>query len=258
MSSLASYAQDHNDRGVLADTRAFQAYLALAGGQKAEAVRIAASCQRGDGHTAPMPTFHVADLSLAKVLLGVGTPAALDEARAILSRVRTAAEKTHNTRFLIEARALQGLLLRSEGNEPAALAAVRHAVELAQPGGAQRVFLDLGPRMADLLQELRRQGVASDYLDLLLRARARSAASGVGPEHEALIEPLSPRELEVLVLLSQRWSNKEIGRKLGISDHTVKRHTMNIYQKLLVQNRRQAVERATALGILPVAQKSPP
>jgi len=65
-----------------------------------------------------------------------------------------------------------------------------------------------------------------------------------------LIEPLTERELEVLGLLAQRLSNKEIAHELSISPMTVKRHTINIYQKLLVQSRREAVATASALGIL--------
>jgi len=55
----------------------------------------------------------------------------------------------------------------------------------------------------------------------------------------------------MLSLLAQRYSNKEIATRLYITPATVKRHTVNIYQKLEVNGRRQAVERAIALGILP-------
>lgn len=75
------------------------------------------------------------------------------------------------------------------------------------------------------------------------------------PDREALLpeltEPLTAREFEVLVLLASRHSNKEIAGVLCLSWQTVAKHTNNIYQKLRVPGRRDAVERARALGILP-------
>lgn len=65
-----------------------------------------------------------------------------------------------------------------------------------------------------------------------------------------LVEPLTDREMEVLSLLAGRYSNKEIAAELSISPMTVKRHTINIYQKLYVQGRREAVEVARTYGIL--------
>ena len=70
------------------------------------------------------------------------------------------------------------------------------------------------------------------------------------PDQSGLIEPLTDRELEVLILLGQRMSNKEIAQTLYISHLTVKRHTSNIYQKLAVTNRREAIIKAAQLGIV--------
>ena len=66
-----------------------------------------------------------------------------------------------------------------------------------------------------------------------------------------MVEPLSRREKEILALLAQRLTAKEIGQELFISDQTVKRHRANIYQKLGVHNRKQALSAAVALGLLP-------
>jgi LuxR family maltose regulon positive regulatory protein len=83
------------------------------------------------------------------------------------------------------------------------------------------------------------------------------------PDRESLLpdlaEPLSPRDYEVLGLLARRFSNKEIADTLRISWQTVARHTSNIYQKLHVTRRRDAVERAAALGIfLPTVSEAVP
>lgn len=116
--------------------------------------------------------------------------------------------------------------------------------------------------MADLLKRLHKQNVAVEYIDRLLAA-FRDDEYGVVPEAsdhpsvppppvntQPLDEPLTNRELDVLELLAQRLQNKEIAEKLCISPETVKAHLKNIFQKLMVSTRRQAITRAKALGII--------
>lgn len=76
------------------------------------------------------------------------------------------------------------------------------------------------------------------------------AAPTISAGPQPLVEPLTNRELDVLELLAQRLQNKEIAEKLFISDETVKGHLKNIYQKLNVSKRREAVEKAMEVGIL--------
>jgi LuxR family maltose regulon positive regulatory protein len=109
--------------------------------------------------------------------------------------------------------------------------------------------------MADLLRQLAGRGVATEYLNQVLAAfdlpaKAQPPAVTVVSE---IVEPLTERELEVLVLLGERLTNPEIAQRLVISPHTAKRHASNIYQKLNVSNRRQAAAKAQSLGILPPA-----
>jgi LuxR family maltose regulon positive regulatory protein len=115
--------------------------------------------------------------------------------------------------------------------------------------------------MAELLDRLRWQGVAVDYITQILigfeTTRQDTGSAGrprteppAGDATGGLVEPLTNRELEVLELMARRLTNKEIAAQLVISVGTVKNHAYNINQKLHVNGRRQAVAKATSLGIL--------
>ena len=204
-----------------------------------------------------MAFFYAPQLTLPKLLLAQNTPASRQQAAEALSRLYDFVTTTHNTRFTIEVLALQALLQDAQGDERAALALLGQAVSLAEPGGFIRLFVDLGLRMAGLLARLRQTGVALGYTGQILQAfgESTSAAPNRGAaktamERTELIEPLTDREHEVLALLAQRLSNKEIAQALVISPQTVKRHATNLYQKLQVGGRREAVAKATRLGLL--------
>ena len=212
-----------------------------------------------------MAFYYAPQLTLPKILLAQDAPASRQQAAEALSRLYDFVTATHNTRFTIEVLTLQALLQDAQGDEQAAIALLGQAVSLAEPGGFIRLFADLGPRMAGLLVRLRRLGVSPDYTGRILQAfsddtpaapnqkAAQRAAQGaaVPPTRRTeLVEPLTERECEVLALLAQRLSNKEIGQALVISPQTVKRHTVNIYQKLQVGGRREAVANAIRIGLL--------
>lgn len=252
--SVLTYGREIDNARVLSDTRAFQAWLALEQGRQAEALRWARTVDP-DALMVPMTTFHVGLISLARILVSAKSPASLERAAELLARLRNLVESSGDTRGKIEVLALQALLVSALGREQAALVILREAVALAQPGGVVRVFVDLGPSLARLLERLVQQGGAPEHAARLLQAMGASPAVvavpvGPLPPKESLIEPLTYREQEVLELLAQRLSAKEIAQQLIISDRTVKRHTANIYQKLAVNNRQQAVDAAKALGIL--------
>jgi LuxR family maltose regulon positive regulatory protein len=207
-------------------------------------------------------------LTLVKTWLAQDTPASRGRALELLAQVRAFCESSHNTRFLIEALALQALLHDAEGDAPAALAALEQAVALAESAGFLRLFVDLGPPLHALLGRLREQGVAPAYITQILvafeathDARTDAGNQGTQPPNgrssavrdpsSPLVESLTPREQEVLALLGRHLTNKDIAAELVISPDTVKSHTLNIYRKLDVRTRWQAVARARELGILP-------
>ena len=164
----------------------------------------------------------------------------------------------------IELLALQALALQGQGNTTEALAALHRALSLGEPGSYVRVFVDLGAPMAALLRQAAAQGDGADYVSRLLGAFESPVpsfeASGwdAAPRHlipetqgsETLIDPLSERELEVLRLIAAGLSNREIADRLTITVGTAKRHVSNIYGKLDVHSRVQAVARARDLYLL--------
>jgi LuxR family maltose regulon positive regulatory protein len=136
---------------------------------------------------------------------------------------------------------------------------LKQAVKLARPGGFIRVFADLGPPMQTMLLRLAYQGYATETVRCILAAfpevrqknEIRDTGSQVLAANAGLVEPLTSRELEILIWLRERLSNKEIAHLLGLSTLTVKRHTANLYGKLGVNRRWDAVISAEALGLLP-------
>jgi LuxR family maltose regulon positive regulatory protein len=166
------------------------------------------------------------------------------------------AESTHNTRRLIEILPLLALVEEAQGQTTAALAALERAVNLAQPGGFIRTFVDSGPTIARLLYQLADRSTAPDYIGRILAAFPNTPTPGEPGQtikqttRAKLVEPLSERELEVLTLLNNRLADKEIAQLLSISPLTVRKHNQNIYRKLDVTSRKQAIARARALGLL--------
>jgi LuxR family maltose regulon positive regulatory protein len=156
----------------------------------------------------------------------------------------------------IELTVLQSLALQVGGDTTCALDTLERALTLAEPEGFIRIFVDEGPPMARLLHEALARGIAPEHARRLLAAFPMPEPEQDGPPdtqapESDLIESLSDRELEVLQLIAEGLTNPEIASRLFLSLHTIKAHARNIYGKLGVHNRTQAVARARALGVLP-------
>ena len=172
---------------------------------------------------------------------------AVHQATRLLDRLQPAAEDGKRTGHVIEILMLRSLAQQALGDVPAALACLERAVTLGEPEGYVRVFVNEGPPMASLLGMAAKRGIARNYVRRLL-----AAASGTGherPVKQALIEPLSERELDVLRLLGTELDGPAIARELSVSLNTMRTHTKNIYAKLGVTSRRAAVRRAEELDL---------
>ena len=264
--SVVSFGHDANHPEVLKLVRAFQAELALRQGRLAEASYWAEQFVAKPFML--MYRFYIPQFTLVKVLLAQDTEDSRQQAVDLIEQLHDFVTFSHGRRFQIDVLALQALLYDSQGEGTTALESLTSALQLAEPSGFIRPFVDLGPSMADLLKRLHRKKIARDYIGNILAAfeqdgdqtvlpdeNGRPAASSPQPRHpsppsQPMVEPLTNRELDVLELLARRLSNKEIADKLFISAETVKGHLRNIYQKLGVNKGRGAVEKAKKVGIL--------
>jgi LuxR family maltose regulon positive regulatory protein len=172
----------------------------------------------------------------------------IHEATRLLERLLPAAEQGERTGRVIEVLVLRALAHQTLGDIPSALASLDRAVTMAEPEGYVRVFVDEGPPMASLLRAAAKQRTGRNYVRRLLAAASQT--EHIGPVKQALIEPLSERELDVLRLLGTELDGPAIARELMVSLNTVRTHTKNIYAKLAVTNRRAAVRRAAELHLL--------
>ncbi|MCL4265719.1 MAG: hypothetical protein KJ069_21075 [Anaerolineae bacterium] len=166
------------------------------------------------------------------------------EAATLVAALLPAAEAAGRVRDMVELWLLRAQL--GEGDE--ADTAVRRALALAEPAGLLRTFLDAGQGVMALLTRLQKQpDVPAVYLNRLLAVNTQPAAP---PANRLLLEPLSERELEVLRLMSEGYSNREIADKLVFTVATAKKHAEHIYGKLGVNSRTQAIARARELGLV--------
>jgi LuxR family maltose regulon positive regulatory protein len=189
-------------------------------------------------------------VTLARALLAAGGPRAGSRPTALdlLDRLLRSAEAGGRTASVIEILALQALGLRATGDHRAALGPLERALLLAEPEGYLRVFADEGPAMAALLEATAKRDSIRAYAHRLLAAAGGASVGRAA--RQPLLEPLSERELEVLRLLASDLDGPGIARELVVSLNTVRSHTKNIYAKLGVNSRREAVRRAAELDLL--------
>ena len=230
---------------------AARAHLRLMQGNLAEALRWAETAEfRADDQLSY--AHEVGDLTLARVRIAQRDPASL----GLLDRMLEAADAKARRGSAIEILSLRALAAQSQHDMTGALSAVARALALGKPEGYVRTFVDEDAPMATLLHRARAAGVAPGYISKLLAAfGGREAVGSFDRRPPAsptppLIEPLTKRELEVLRLIASGASNRQIARTLVISVGTVKRHLYNVFSKLDVSSRTQAIAKSRMLNLL--------
>jgi len=185
-----------------------------------------------------------------------GNNSALRQARELiepaLEQTQASGLTFHGVRLLI----LKALALHAQGETASAITTLKRALALAEPENYIRSFLDIGKPMEEfLLWSLESPALSEPHLHayvsrLLSHFAADLPSKSSQPAGSTLIEPLTERELEVLRLIAQGLSNREIGERLFLALSTVKGYNRIIFDKLQVQRRTEAVARARQLGLL--------
>jgi LuxR family transcriptional regulator, maltose regulon positive regulatory protein len=207
-------------------------------------------------------------VAFARVLLALGQ---YDAALPFLHRLLLAAEAGGRMRKVIEVLLLQAIgYTHVQKGTSRAMTALSQALSLAQPEGYVRIFADEGPPMLSLLSAFRTfpaqqshvsQHDVQQYVEKLLTILGEDqspARNGLSPAPKSLstrdqlpVELLSEREIEIMQFIAAGMSNLEIAQQMVITVGTVKWHLANIYGKLNVHSRTQALARTSDLGLLP-------
>lgn len=202
------------------------------------------------------------DLTRARILFARNAGTDGLDALQILDGLYDLAVRNHNVGLKMETQAVRALVLDGLGRAAEARIALLEAVDLARPGGFIRFFIELGQPMRGLLANLAQDASYAQALGGVLAAFPENGKPIASVDAWALTgenavntpwtlsEPLTPRELQILALMQKPLSYKQIARDLSISYPTIKRHTINIYGKLRVNSRWDAVARGVALGII--------
>jgi LuxR family maltose regulon positive regulatory protein len=194
----------------------------------------------------PLYLREVQQISLARVCLARGET---EKALAILDRLRPQAEAAGLCHPASEISLLKAVALGAQGDTTAALESLERSLSLAEPEGYVRLYLDEGEPVTTLLQQAASRGISPHFVSKLLAAFGVLASPFARPSTSMLVEPLTEREIEVLQLICEGCSNQQIAERLIVTLNTVKKHASNVYAKLEVSSRAQAIIRARELGL---------
>jgi LuxR family maltose regulon positive regulatory protein len=178
-----------------------------------------------------------------------------DEAISILQQLQREAEAMQHRQFLICVAIRLSAVQFSAGKVAEAVARFRRVLAACAAAGLYQTVLDEGPIISNLLQTAQESGnLRPDMIpnvDRLLVGLQRAGQDRLVPTFRAqALDALSTRETEILKLIAQGLSNKEIARGLDIGPETVKSHLKSVFTKLGVERRAQAVSRAQTLGLV--------
>lgn len=236
LAKARGFIQQQNFSHLMPDLNSIQVLISLKAGDISRAVELVEK----NNHP----------LSQARVYLAKGdAPTALKVLTSYLREMETKDWKDEQLKALI----LQALTFQALRKPEQALSQLKKALNLAEPGGLIRIFVDEGAPMADLLSRVVAQGIMPGYSSKLLAAfndLGKSNDKSTYPYSQIIDAVLSERELEILQLIDQGLSNREISKRLFLALNTIKGYNQKIFGKLQVQRRTEAVARARKLNLI--------
>jgi len=177
-----------------------------------------------------------------------------DEAISILHQLQREVEAMQHRQFLICIAIRLSAVQLSAGKVAEAVSRFRRVLAACAAAGLYQTVLDEGPVIFELLRTTQESGnVKTDLIPYVdrLAADLQRAGQDRSPASDApILSALSPRETDILTLIAEGLSNKEIARSLYIGPETVKSHLKSVFSKLGVEKRAQAVSRAQTLGLV--------
>jgi LuxR family maltose regulon positive regulatory protein len=248
LSLLLDFGIELNDTHVKDIGQSCAARLTLLDGRAAAAAWL--SCPSGEPEPAGLFLWsEVPILTRARALIADGGEDSLREAMMLLGKTRKHAERWGYLNQVLEADVLLALAKLKLDRHDEALVTLAGAMPTATRGGWLRPFLEAGEPMLELLSQLPAELEQQRLVARLRNAYGELRAARLLPPQAELVEPLTPRERNILALLGRHLRNKEIARELQVSPETVKTHLRHIYEKLGVHGRREAL--AKAAEVLP-------
>jgi LuxR family maltose regulon positive regulatory protein len=256
---LISFAEFTQDAGKLYAAYSGQARLALLKGDIELAEKWLYSAVHPEFNAYAFFWIDVPAVTRCRVLIALNSPLALMDSLKFLEDYYPFAQSIHNKCRMIEIAVLQAIVNCRLNNERKALSELKKAVRLAGLGKWIRPFVEAGREIFDLLLSTKGEGIEANLIEQILfeikqgeKGRKFSSTPIQKSDEYSLhlIEALTQRELDVLNLISTGNRNNEIAEKLFLSPTTIKKYIYNIYQKLNVHNRIEAVNKAAEMNLL--------
>ena len=274
MALLRNFILEFNEPELLDVFHSGQARLALAQDDMESASQWLQSFNKTPFAPSMFIWLETPVITQIRVLIAMGMDDNLQQACELLETLLQDLEALHNTFQRILIMPLLALAYSKQGHVNKAIERIHEAVNLAIPGGWIQPFIEPGPGMNELLQKLlaTNQDLTSKEIkhikkilasfndkEIIIQPEQMPSVDFVDVDVVESIIPIKPRfvnnyltnrEMEILVLLKQRLSNKEISEKLFISTETVKSHLKNLYTKLNAAQRKEAVQKASEIGLI--------
>jgi LuxR family maltose regulon positive regulatory protein len=195
----------------------------------------------------PIYLQEVLQISKARVYYAQG---ALDNSIEILDRILPHTEASGRLAHATEICLLKAIVFQEQGKSAAAIESLERSLSLSIPESYTRLYLEAGSPAKILLQSAKSKGIYPEYVHKILTSFDTQTALTKLPKRIAHLDRLTERECEILTLISVGYSNQQIANELVITLNTVKKHVSNIYDKLGVKNRAQAIAKGRELEII--------